>query len=61
MGITRCLDVSPTVGLMPQIELSEAGEMIEPEVSEPSVPTAKPMEAATPDPELEPPGSAFGQ
>ena len=43
------------------MELSEAGEMIEPEVSEPSVPTAKPMEAATPDPELDPPGSAFGQ
>lgn len=41
--------------------LFDDGEIIDPDVSEPSVATANPTDAPTPDPELEPPGSASGQ
>ncbi|MNM95088.1 hypothetical protein D3C81_1075150 [compost metagenome] len=50
---------SPTVGLRPTTPLSDAGQMIEPEVSVPTVRGAKPAATATAEPELEPHGSAL--
>src|SRR5438045_1435525 len=48
--------ISPTVGLIPTTELAFAGLRIDPDVSVPTVTAAKFAAAATPGPELEPPG-----
>ena len=53
-------DVNPTVGLMPTMLLLLDGEIMLPAVSVPIVTVAKPMDAATPQPDDEPNGSAFG-
>jgi hypothetical protein len=47
----------PSVVLMPASPLASVGPRIEPEVSVPIVAAAKAIEAATPEPELEPDGS----
>lgn len=54
IGMTRFLDVSPTVGLMPTIPLIEAGPMIEVSVSVPNDKGTMFAETATAEPELEP-------
>jgi hypothetical protein len=41
---------------MPTTLVAEAGLIIDPSVSEPSVPAARPAAAAVPEPELEPDG-----
>ena len=52
-------ETSPTVGLIPARLLLLAGHIILPSVSVPKVTAASPMEAATPEPEEDPHGSAF--
>ena len=52
-------EVKPTVGLMPAKLLLLAGQVILPSVSVPNVTVASPIDAATPDPEEEPQGSAL--
>ena len=52
-------EVKPTVGLMPATLLWFAGQVILPSVSVPNVTVARPIDAATADPEEEPQGSAF--
>jgi len=52
-------EVKPTVGLIPARLLLLEGQVILPSVSEPNVTVARPIEAATPDPDEEPHGSAF--
>src|SRR5690606_4939614 len=47
---------SPTVGLMPTIPLTDAGQLIEPSVSVPIAIAHKFAATAVPDPELEPQG-----
>lgn len=69
-GVERCFarsrspparDVRPTVVLMPAKLLLLVGQVILPSVSVPSVTAASPMDAAMPEPEEEPQGSAFGK
>ncbi len=48
---------SPRVGLTPTTPFTLLGDRIEPEVSDPKVPAAKAIDAATPDPDDEPLGS----
>jgi hypothetical protein len=50
--------VSPTVGLIPTTEFSDAGQSIDPSVSVPSVTAAMFAAAATAGPLLDPHGSA---
>ena len=50
--------IRPTVGLCPTTEFDSAGSRMEPEVSVPTVAAARPTEAATPEPELEPLGDS---
>ena len=52
-------ETRPTVGLIPAKLLLLAGHIILPSVSVPKVTAASPMEAATPDPDEDPHGSAF--
>lgn len=54
-------EVRPTVGLMPARLLLLVGQVILPSVSDPRVTATRPMEAATPDPDDEPHGSALGK
>ena len=54
-------DVNPTVVLMPTKLLLLVGQVMLPSVSVPRVTAAKPMDAAMPEPEDEPHGSAFGK
>jgi hypothetical protein len=54
-------EVKPTVGLMPARLLLLVGQVMLPSVSVPRVTAARPMEAAIPDPEEEPHGSACGK
>ena len=61
MTIPPARDVKPTVGFMPTTLLLLEGQVILPSVSVPSVTAANPIEAATPEPEEEPHGSAFGK
>src|SRR5689334_16748756 len=56
MGTTPCRLISPTVGLIPTTELALDGLKIDPEVSVPTVAAARFAAAATPGPELDPPG-----
>ena len=51
-------DTSPTVGLMPTTALCDDGQTIEPSVSVPIAAAHRLAAGATPDPELEPHGSA---
>ena len=60
MGMTKYRLVRPTVGLTAHSEFRLEGEMMEPEVSEPKVAAARPMEAETPEPLEEPEGSCRG-
>ena len=53
------LDVNPTVGFIPARLLLLVGQVMLPSVSDPRVTAARPIEAATPEPEEEPHGSAF--
>ena len=55
------LEVKPTVGLMPTSLLLLEGQVILPSVSVPRVTAASPMDAAIPEPEEDPHGSAFGK
>ena len=52
-------EVKPTVGLMPARLLWSAGQVMLPSVSVPKVTVASPIDAATPDPDEDPHGSAF--
>ena len=54
-------EVSPTVGLIPARLLLLVGQVMLPSVSVPSVTAARPIDAATPDPDDEPHGSALGK
>lgn len=54
-------EVSPTVVLIPARLLLLVGHVMLPSVSVPSVTAARPMDAAMPEPEEEPHGSAFGK
>ena len=54
-------DVRPTVGLIPTTLLLLDGQVMLPSVSVPSVTATSPMEAATPEPEDDPQGSACGK
>src|SRR5947209_15459562 len=56
MGMTPARLVSPVVGLMPTTALKAAGQRIEPAVSVPRAPGAKPAATAVAEPELEPHG-----
>ncbi len=58
MGMTPARLVSPTVGLIPTTEFSDAGQSIDPSVSVPSVTAAMFAAAATAGPLLDPHGSA---
>ena len=57
--IPPALEVKPTVGLIPARLLWSEGQVILPSVSVPNVTVARPIDAATPDPEDEPHGSAL--
>jgi len=52
-------ETRPMVGLIPAKLLLLDGHVILPSVSEPKVTAARPMEAATPEPDDDPHGSAF--
>lgn len=54
------LDVSPTVGLIPTTLLFAEGDVILPSVSVPRVTVTSPTEAATPEPDEDPPGEPLG-
>lgn len=54
-------DVRPTVGLIPTTLFLLLGDTIEPSVSDPSVPAARPIAAEIPLPLLEPEGSTSGK
>ncbi len=55
---TMCVRLtSPTVGLSPTMPLSEAGQVIEPSVSEPIAASVSPAATAAPLPDEEPHGS----
>src|SRR5438093_722913 len=56
MGTTPERLVSPSVGLMPTIELFDDGQTMDPSVSVPSAAAARLAATAAPDPELEPHG-----
>src|SRR5439155_14473698 len=56
MGTTPDLLVSPSVGLIPTMQLFEEGHTIDPSVSVPSAPADRFAAGAAPDPELEPHG-----
>ena len=55
MGIIPARDIRPTVGLIPTHPLSEAGQTIDPSVSEPIANCVKPAATAAPEPDEEPP------
>src|SRR5215208_416991 len=59
MGITPDRLTRPSVGLMPTIELTEAGQTIEPSVSVPTATAARAAAMATAEPELEPQGETL--
>ena len=54
-------EVSPTEGFIPAKLLLLVGQVILPSVSVPSVTAARPIDAATPEPDDEPQGSASGK
>jgi hypothetical protein len=58
MGTTPARLVNPTVGLIPTTEFSDAGQIMEPSVSVPSVTAAMLAAAAMDDPVLDPHGLA---
>ena len=57
--VPPALEVKPTVGLIPARLLWSVGQVILPSVSVPKVTVARPIDAATPDPDDEPHGSAL--
>ena len=57
IGIIPVLLTSPIVGFNPTIELSDDGERIDPEVSDPNDTEDKFADIAAPLPELDPPDS----
>ena len=59
IGTIPVLLTNPIVGFKPTIEFNDAGDNIDPEVSEPKETDEKFEEIATPLPELEPPDSNF--
>ena len=60
-GITPARLTRPSVGLIPTIELAEAGQTIEPSVSVPTAIAHRLAATAVPDPELDPHGSPIPQ
>lgn len=56
IGTIPVRGIRPVVGLMPTSELAADGLRIEPEVSVPIVRVARPTDAPTPGPELDPLG-----
>lgn len=54
-------EVKPTVGLMPAKLLLLVGHVMLPSVSDPKETAVRPIDVATPDPEDEPHGSAWGK
>lgn len=60
-NVPPALDISPTVGLIPTKLFLLLGLKIDPSVSLPRAPAARPIAELIPLPELEPDGSAFGK
>ena len=60
MGMMPRREIRPVVGLMPTTPFFWAGDMIDPQVSVPTVSGASERAAAAAEPVLEPPASALG-